>query len=110
MWRCVASFFCTTAPQESKQALLSAVARALDSYEQGKLDPLHFSGLLEQLQVVLEAVAAGSEGGDGDDADGAAGAPGWAPAGWQEGFNYATSYKKKAQLRYPPVGYGKRDA
>ncbi|GFR53007.1 hypothetical protein Agub_g15697, partial [Astrephomene gubernaculifera] len=47
---------------ESKQALLGAVSRALESYEQGKVNPQHFSALLENLQVVLQAVADGAEG------------------------------------------------
>ncbi|GIL85430.1 hypothetical protein Vretimale_10625 [Volvox reticuliferus] len=47
--------------EESRRALLGAVSRALDSYEAGKLNPLLISPLLEQLQVVLEAVVAEDE-------------------------------------------------
>ncbi|KAG2425333.1 hypothetical protein HXX76_013747 [Chlamydomonas incerta] len=49
----------------AKQALFSAVSRALESYERGSVNPQHFSALLEQLQLVLEQ-ALNSNGEDHD--------------------------------------------
>ncbi|GLI60412.1 hypothetical protein VaNZ11_002563, partial [Volvox africanus] len=75
--------------EDSRKALLGAVSRALDSYEAGKLNPLLISPLLEQLQLVLEAVAAendpqphetrdgmGLAGGDTPESDGGSTAAG----------------------------------
>ncbi|PNW88925.1 hypothetical protein CHLRE_01g050800v5 [Chlamydomonas reinhardtii] len=52
--------------EEAKQALFSAVSRALESYERGAVNPQHFSALLEQLQLVLEQALTDVPGGKGN--------------------------------------------
>ena len=44
--------------EDGKPALFSALVRALESYQQGRVPPENFSKLLEQLQLVLEVEVA----------------------------------------------------